>query len=988
MDNILKFSVDVNTATGQVALNSLAGTTARVGGEAVKAGGMFSNAFGSGLISNISHVTQAITNIGSMVGTATAKVGEFVTASNAQNMAFKGLSESARVFGQSQELANKYAKELAADGLVKVSSTAGTLKMLMASSFDISESMQLAKSFKDIGAFNNVVGNLEMAMYDVARGIKTGSVELIENIGFTQRLSSVMKQSGVDISAGIDITNNAAQRQALYNAIVAEGNKFQGNAAKLAKENAGAYSQLGVAMETAKAKIGDVLNVGLVPLAKVTTGLVQNGSAMTGVVSAVAIGITAALVPALIAGTAKMYALATAGSFATGGLSLLLGGLAVLTAGVIAYSSHTEEAKKATTDATVEFNTLRTTYENLAPKINKTKVEQELLKETIDKLKATYPDYLGNLNLEKGNLKEISLALDNVNNGLLAKMALQRAEKESEGARQKLLDSMLEEKELLKEQYALKSQLKKDPENLGLANQVERQNILINRNKAEQADLQTELKKTAEKYSQLNIEMLNNSAIAGNADRDVYLKSRNGAKAEADRIKAEADALKRLQLVDREIEAEKKKKAEAREKAAKEEQNFEDDRARNLLDIKLKAIEFNKKALEKAKEDQKTIISDLADTKLDGTKDYYETVKFADEKYIDWKKAQIVKELQEKGLTDDQIKSASAVLYADLTEQHKKYIEGKKKLDETFAMKAAKGFAESALSGMESEIDRVLNYKRRRTNAEYALDRKLSDSNYKASVKRIDDELKAEKRGSDRYKQLQLERQKIDADYAKSKKEIDDQQEADNLKGMEKVQAVLVAGIRSGIQAVASIAAAQMFKNIVANVTSFLDPTGMLTLARATAAAALTYTAVSAFGGLFEQGGRVPGGALAGASHKQGGIWINAEGGEYVFSKRAVAEIGIPVLDQLNFGSSLPVLRPKLPAYEDGGVVKYGFAGSSGMSEAKLDKMISLLEANNQIAYNKSTTPAIIVEQKHIDPKIVARTANKGNKDLAAKRRV
>jgi len=308
--------------------------------------------------------------------------------------------------------------------------------------------------------------------------------------------------------------------------------------------------------------------------------------------------------------------------------------------------------------------------------------------------------------------------------------------------------------------------------------------------------------------------------------------------------------------------------------------------------------------------------------------------------------------------------------------------EGAVKAADTTSMSLAKGFAESALSGMESEIDKVLNYKRKRTNAEYALDKKLAESNYKTSVKRIDDEIKAEKRGSARYNQLVLERQELDNNYAKNKSELDAQQEADNLSGLAKVQAVMIAGIRSGIQAVASIAAAQMFKNIVGNVTNFLDPTGFITLARATAAAALTYTAVSAFGGMFETGGRVPSGALAGASHKQGGIWINAEGGEYIMSRKAVARLGVTRLDALNFGQTMPS-SPKLHSYEIGGLVNNGI----GFNDAKLDLMIALLVANNKIAYNKDTTP-IIIEQRDVDPKIVARKANRGNKDLSAKRRV
>ena len=47
----------------------------------------------------------------------------------------------------------------------------------------------------------------------------------------------------------------------------------------------------------------------------------------------------------------------------------------------------------------------------------------------------------------------------------------------------------------------------------------------------------------------------------------------------------------------------------------------------------------------------------------------------------------------------------------------------------------------------------------------------------------------------------------------------------------------------------------------------------------------------------FRKGGRITGG-----THGQGGVDINAEGGEYVLNRRAVAAIGGSVLDRLNFG--------------------------------------------------------------------------------------
>jgi hypothetical protein len=59
----------------------------------------------------------------------------------------------------------------------------------------------------------------------------------------------------------------------------------------------------------------------------------------------------------------------------------------------------------------------------------------------------------------------------------------------------------------------------------------------------------------------------------------------------------------------------------------------------------------------------------------------------------------------------------------------------------------------------------------------------------------------------------------------------------------------------------------------------------------------------SAFG--FKQGGLIPkaeAGMLVGASHSRGGQLINAEGGEYIFSRKAVQSLGAGRLNELNNG--------------------------------------------------------------------------------------
>lgn len=191
-----------------------------------------------------------------------------IQSANNATMAIRGLEYTALTFGQSQSKVTEAARELSKDGLMNLKDSAEGLKFLLSSGFNISEALQIGKAFKDIGAFNNVVGDLGQAFKDSSKGIKTGSIELIENIGFTQRLSTVMKNANIDISNGIDITNNLSQRRVLLNAITNEGIKFQGNANKLASDGVGIQKRLGIAIENLKSSLGKIVLIGLNPIIK------------------------------------------------------------------------------------------------------------------------------------------------------------------------------------------------------------------------------------------------------------------------------------------------------------------------------------------------------------------------------------------------------------------------------------------------------------------------------------------------------------------------------------------------------------------------------------------------------------------------------------------------------------------------------------------------------------------------------------------------
>jgi hypothetical protein len=173
--------------------------------------------------------------------------------------ALMGLESVAKAYGVSADEAKKATQSFTQDGLLQMKSATIGMKNIISTGFNITEAMKLSEALKDIGAFNNVTGDLGQAFEDVTKGMRTGSIELIENIGLTQKLSAVMKAANVDISNGIDLTNNAAQREAFYNMALKEGEKFKGNAAKLAGDQASSQAKANAAMQEAADAIGNRL---------------------------------------------------------------------------------------------------------------------------------------------------------------------------------------------------------------------------------------------------------------------------------------------------------------------------------------------------------------------------------------------------------------------------------------------------------------------------------------------------------------------------------------------------------------------------------------------------------------------------------------------------------------------------------------------------------------------------------------------------------
>ena len=266
-------------------------------------------------------------------------------------IALRGLAAVSTSFGQDVSKATQYAKQLSSDGLITLEQSVRTLKNLISTGFSLEQAFDMSKAMKDVGAFNNVVGDLGQAMEDASKGYKTGSIELIENIGLTQKLSTILDRANVSYKDGINLSTDMEQRRAVYNAILEEGNKFQGNANQLAEEYAGKAKQAEVSVNNLKKAIGENLQP---TFDKLNEKIKEVSESATEIISGSAV-------------------------------------------------------KKQTT----EFNKLRYTVLGLLSEYDSLSDSQKkILEQGYKKLQEQYPSYLKNLKLEKGNYAEIKGVLE------------------------------------------------------------------------------------------------------------------------------------------------------------------------------------------------------------------------------------------------------------------------------------------------------------------------------------------------------------------------------------------------------------------------------------------------------------------------------------------------------------------------------------------------------------------------------------------------
>ena len=184
--------------------------------------------------------------------------------------------------------------------------------------------------------------------------------------------------------------------------------------------------QLGKALEDPIAGVGALSRVG-VTFTDVQKDMIKNYIAHNDLVSAQNIILTE--IETKYGGQAEAANLASGGimglTAAFGDLTETVGGFVMDLANPVIYAltkmitpeetlaDVINEATNSATNQIAQFDLLVNRYSQLAKNIHRTDVENKIYQETIQALQKNYPNYLNNIDLEKGSFEEVKTALDN-----------------------------------------------------------------------------------------------------------------------------------------------------------------------------------------------------------------------------------------------------------------------------------------------------------------------------------------------------------------------------------------------------------------------------------------------------------------------------------------------------------------------------------------------------------------------------------------------
>jgi len=205
--------------------------------------------------------------------------------------------------------------------------------------------------------------------------------------------------------------------------------------ADLRMQNANAWGDI-------RERIGDMLSTIITPVLQGIQWLMQAyeqlSPTMQGFVAGIVIAVplVAGLAAGITALTAAVTALQMAINPVVGVLSLVAGAATAVGMAIAASVPSAEKMqdgllaiRQEASMSIAQFENMVSTYETLAQKTNRTSEEQALLSRTIAELKRQYPEYLRNLDMERGYHDEVRKAINQTREAMYAKMQAQVQEK-------------------------------------------------------------------------------------------------------------------------------------------------------------------------------------------------------------------------------------------------------------------------------------------------------------------------------------------------------------------------------------------------------------------------------------------------------------------------------------------------------------------------------------------------------------------------------
>ena len=204
---------------------------------------------------------------------------------------WSGFGQSYKAQAQASR-AQGFIDDFISDGLIPASDAATALKNLLARGFELGEAVTIMNRFKDAAAFGRQASlSLGEAVRSATEGLKNENSVLVDNAGVTKNVSVMWKEYAETLGKSVNDLTLAEKRQAELNGIMHETRFQLGDAAKYAKEFAGAQAKnaaeslklsqaLGSSMAPVLQAIYEILN----PIISVLTEFVKANPALVAAV--------------------------------------------------------------------------------------------------------------------------------------------------------------------------------------------------------------------------------------------------------------------------------------------------------------------------------------------------------------------------------------------------------------------------------------------------------------------------------------------------------------------------------------------------------------------------------------------------------------------------------------------------------------------------------------------------------------------------------